>query len=56
MQFVSGLDFPIPTDIGAGSGSSEVMSVYRAVFKLVMASLANSTHSVLGPLWLSTFV
>ena len=49
MQFVSGLDFPIPTDTGAGAGSSEVMSVHRAVFKLVMASLANSAHSVLWP-------
>ena len=49
MQFVSGLDFPIPTDTGAGAGSSEVMSVHRAVFKLVMALLAKSAHSVLWP-------
>ena len=49
MQFVSGLDFPIPSDTGAGTGSSEVMGVHRTVYKLVVASLASSAHSVLCP-------
>ena len=49
MQFVSGLDFPIPTDTGAGTVSSEVMGVHRTVFKLVVTSLSNSAHSVLCP-------